>query len=297
LSQGAPAHLWRFDLDPERLALSRAEAAALGARHEVAPGLYREAAPYPAGRAAYGVGGGELLGAGQPAALGELLPAGTPVHVLRAPWKVAGNPLELLEQIPGGYRIGPRKCGHVLYATEGAWYLVREAQPTRFESPELPHRTSTSTSSQLARAVVNLVARPGERLLDPLCGSGVILVEGARVGCEVTGSDRNAKLVWWSRRNLRAVGLSGEVSEEDLFAREPGGHDALVADLPYGRRLEPADLAPYATALPRLARRWALIVHHDLRPALAAAGHPPRLTLEVPKPTFVRYVHVGGEPL
>ncbi|HBP19886.1 MAG TPA: hypothetical protein DEA08_19110 [Planctomycetes bacterium] len=297
MSEGAPAHLWRFDLDPERRALARAEAVALGARHEVAPGLYLEPSPCPAGRAAYGVGGGELLGAGQPDALGGLLPAGSQVHVLRAPWKVAGNPLELLARIPGGYRIGPRKCGRVLYATEAGWYLVREAQPTGYESPTLPHRTSTSTSSQLARAVVNLVARPGERLLDPLCGSGVILVEGARIGCAVSGSDQNAKLVWWARRNLRAVGLSGEVEEADAFAREPAGHDALVADLPYGRRLEPADLAPYASALPRLARRWALIVHHDLRPALEVAGHPPRLTLEVPKPTFVRYVHVGGEAL
>lgn len=297
MSEEAPAHLWRFDLDPERLALSRAEAAALGARREVAPGLYREPSPYPAGRAAYGVGGGELLGAGQPQALAGLLEAGSEVHVLRAPWKAPGNPLELLGRIGGGYRIGRRSCGHVLYATELAWYLVREAQPTSYASPELPHRTSTSTSSQLARAVVNLVARPGERLLDPLCGSGVCLVEGAQIGCEVSGSDRNGKLVWWARRNLRALGLSGEVAAQDAFARAPGGHDALVADLPYGRRLEPAALAPYAAALPRLARRWALIAHHDLRPALASAGHPPRLTLEVPKPTFVRYVHVGGEAL
>lgn len=202
----------------------------------------------------------------------------------------------MLRRLGDRLRPLPRACGLELYATTERWYLVRaEPGPQAFVAPALPFRSSTSTSSQLARAVVNLVCRPGEQALDPVCGTGVLLVEAARIGAIVRGGDTNPKAVAAARQNLETVGVrDAAVREADALA-EPTGPpaDALVADLPYGRRLVEHDLEPFAAALPRLARRWALVSHVDLEPALRAAGHPPRLRIAVPKPTFTRWVFVG----
>ena len=102
-----------------------------------------------------------------------------------------------------------------------------------------------------------------------------------------------------ARTTLARIGWpdeqSGATSADDALATGAPPADALVGDLPYGRRLEPSALASFAEALPKRARRWALVAHVDLTGPLTAAGHPPRQVLEVPKPTFIRYVMVGGD--
>ncbi|MGE0707892.1 MAG: TRM11 family methyltransferase [Planctomycetota bacterium] len=289
-------HLWRFDWDHRTLALAQAEARALAVGRLFAPGLYLGELPFEPGRAAFGAGGGEVIARGAPEDL--VLPEpGLRAHVVRGPWKVSGNPVDLLARIPGAPRIAPRACGIEVLCAEPEWLVVRApGAPPAFSAPTLPHRSSTSTSSQLARAVVNLVARPGQRVLDPLCGTGVLLVEAARLGCVVSGSDRNPRGVVQARANLAALELPGEVRIVDALELAPSGADALVADLPYGRRLAPAALEPLLWVLPTLAPRWALISHLDLSEALAACGHEAREVIEVPKTTFVRRVFVGGPP-
>lgn len=295
---GPALSLWRLDRTPRRSELVRAEARALGLGDEVAPGLYLARRAYVPGRAAFGCGGGTLLGSGPPEAIA--LPAGgRRVHVVRGPWKVPGNPAELLRRLGSEVRPAPRGCPLELYAAPGRWFLVRAASPAApaYAPPRLLHRTSSSLEGRVARAVVNLVARPGERVIDPVCGTGVLLVEAARIGCRAQGSDLNAKACHAARANLAALGLKAEVRVRDALALAPEEPpcDALVGDLPYGLRLEAGSLEAFARALPRLAGRWALVAHRDLSEAFAAAGHPLRAVVPVPKPTFVRYVHLGGE--
>lgn len=278
-------------------ALATAEAAALGARPGPAPALFWTDALPGAGRAAFVLGGGEVVAEG---------PVGGPVspkvedavevNVPRGPWK-SGSPLNALGQL--GWRARyrpPNRPGpaYALYTTDAGWWLVRTPGPLQWTEPPLAYRTSTSVPSRLARAVVNLVARPGERVLDPVCGTGVLLVEAARLGCVVEGGDVSEKAVFWARGNLEALGLPGRVELQDALARRGEPADALVGDLPYGKRLAVQDLRPFAEALPRLARRWGLVAHEDLSPLLEAAGHRPHTVLRVPKSAFTRYVHVGG---
>lgn len=287
-------HLWRVDWQPRLQAIATAEARALGAGELVAPGLFLSEVPYPQGRIAYGIGGGRILAQGAPETFQT--PPGEPVHVVKAPCKQSGSPLEFLARLPGRPSFANRGARLELYCPEGDWYLVEHVPAAAYVPPELPRRTSTSLPSRLARAVVNLVARPAERVLDPLCGTGVLLVEAAQVGCEVEGSDLTWKAVRWGRENLAALELPGQLRRADALTLTPQDPlpEALVADLPYGRRLEPVDLAPFLERLPRLARRWALVAHADLSEALRAAGHEVRGHVVVPKSTFARHVFVGG---
>lgn len=297
--------LLRVDHEEPTQALAAAEALALGARPGPGPALFWADALPAAGRAAFVLTGGEVVAEGP--AGGPVRPAlghVAEVQVPRGPWKVGGSsPLDLLAQM--GWRaryLPPNHPGpsHALYPTAEGWWVVRGPGSLRWTAPALVYRTSTSLPSRVARAVVNLVARPGERVLDPVCGTGVLLVEAARLGCRVSGGDTSVKAVGCARHNLRALGLAGAmeaVEVRDALVARPGGFDAVIGDLPYGLRLEAQDLGRFAVALPRLARRWALVAHVDLTSVLTAHGYPPARVLRVPKASFARYVHVGGADL
>ena len=98
-----------------------------------------------------------------------------------------------------------------------------------------------STDPLLARALVNIAgARPGATLLDPMCGTGGFLLEGALVGARVVGVDAQAKMVAGTRRNLRELvpEAPGAVCRGDA-TRLPLVDDAVdgaVVDVPYGRQ-------------------------------------------------------------
>lgn len=106
-----------------------------------------------------------------------------------------------------------------------------------------PHSSPVSLEPRLARALVNLTrAAPGERLLDPLCGTGGILLEAAALGLEAWGSDLDPDMVEGARANLAHFGLRGNVFASDvgdaprhLAARGAAPVDAVATDLPYGR--------------------------------------------------------------
>ncbi|WP_123535943.1 methyltransferase domain-containing protein [Halosimplex salinum] len=94
----------------------------------------------------------------------------------------------------------------------------------------------------LARALVNVAgAREGATVVDPMCGTGGLLLEAGLVGARVVGSDAQAKMARGTRANLRdALGADGafDVCRGDV-TRLPLADDcadAAVFDVPYGRQ-------------------------------------------------------------
>jgi len=106
----------------------------------------------------------------------------------------------------------------------------------------------------LARAVANVAgARPGRTVLDPMCGTGGVLVEAGLVGADVVGTDAQRKMVRGTRENLGrylSAGVKG-LPDPGGFAlaradatRLPlcdGAVDAVVFDAPYGRQSKVAN--------------------------------------------------------
>jgi len=93
----------------------------------------------------------------------------------------------------------------------------------------------------LARALVNVAgARPGATLLDPMCGTGGFLLEGALVGARVVGVDAQQKMVRGTRRNLRGLVPDATFAVCRGDARRlplvDAAVDAAVVDVPYGRQ-------------------------------------------------------------
>ncbi|ELY64627.1 methyltransferase domain-containing protein [Natronococcus jeotgali] len=103
----------------------------------------------------------------------------------------------------------------------------------------------------LARAVANVAgARPGATILDPMCGTGGVLVEAGLVGADVVGTDAQAKMVDGARTNLEHFLERDEPSPTGVSrgswhvgrgdaTRLPfadGAVDGVVFDAPYGRQ-------------------------------------------------------------
>ena len=116
----------------------------------------------------------------------------------------------------------------------------------------------------LARAVVNIAgAGPGTRVLDPMCGTGGILVEAGLVGAFVLGIDAQSKMVRGTRQNLAAV-LDAErydvaIGDATAMPIRDGGVDAFAFDAPYGRqsKVEHRDLEGLVNGALRECKRLA----------------------------------------
>lgn len=104
---------------------------------------------------------------------------------------------------------------------------------------ERPYFSPISLHPRYARALVNMtMVRRGERILDPFCGTGGILIEAATIGVRACGSDISPDMVEGCLRNMRHFGLPYDRVEVadigdigDIF----GKVDAVATDPPYGR--------------------------------------------------------------
>jgi tRNA (guanine10-N2)-dimethyltransferase len=105
---------------------------------------------------------------------------------------------------------------------------------------ELPFKQPISLDPVLARAMVNISGVvAGNAVLDPFCGTGVILGEAGTVGARIFGMDFNQAMVKGTATNLEALGLGSfhlvrgdAMRAPEIFGME---FDHVVTDPPYGR--------------------------------------------------------------
>jgi len=90
---------------------------------------------------------------------------------------------------------------------------------------------------KIARCMVNLSrARPGVTFLDPFCGVGGVLLEGAVIGCNIVGIDADRRMLRGARRNLKYFDLNPEgLICGDARNIPFRGIEAIATDPPYGR--------------------------------------------------------------
>lgn len=127
--------------------------------------------------------------------------------------------------------------------TEGTCYFGRLVTETRgFERrapTEKPFFKPGSMSPMLARALTNIAGGYDDAvLLDPLCGTGGVLVEAGLAGARVLGTDSQHEMVEGARRNLREYlddGWNLAVGDAGSMPFISGSVDCAVTDLPYGR--------------------------------------------------------------
>jgi tRNA (guanine10-N2)-dimethyltransferase len=191
----------------------------------------------------------DFLGAGPP----DRLPF-TAAEVIRGTYavRVAGAAAELRQglhrlvwQALPEPHVALRDPDTELYAfvlPEGVWWgrLRQRVSDSAFAArltQRRPFFRSYGMQPRKARCLVNLSGvQPGERLLDPCCGTGSYLIEAALMGVEAYGSDIDPRAVAGARANLEALGLAAHLRQLDGRALETWGltFEAIVSDLPYG---------------------------------------------------------------
>jgi tRNA (guanine10-N2)-dimethyltransferase len=161
------------------------------------------------------------------------------------------------------------------------WLAAESRRDFAARAPtEKPFFQPGSMDPLLARAVANIAgARPGRTILDPMCGTGGVLVEAGLVGARVVGADAQGKMVRGARENLAEYGAAFDLFRGDAtrIPLRDGAVDGVVFDAPYGRqsKIEGNLESLVAGALSearRLAPRAVVIADRPWDEAAEAAG-------------------------
>jgi len=98
-----------------------------------------------------------------------------------------------------------------------------------------PFFSPISIHPRISRSMVNLSnSTKGDRVIDPFCGTGGILIEIADMQIEAIGIDILGKMVENSVGNLKHYGLKGMVVKGDVDNIKNYDFKAIVTDPPYG---------------------------------------------------------------
>lgn len=98
---------------------------------------------------------------------------------------------------------------------------------------------------KLAQIIINLTnPGPGQILLDPFCGTGVVLQEALLMGYEVYGTDIDKRMIEYSAKNLKwlstqhsALGTQYSVEVGDATSHQWDNFDAVAGETYLGKPL------------------------------------------------------------
>ena len=208
-----------------------------------------------------------------------------------------------------GYEVDLETPDHELRAlfTEGGcalgWVEIRTDRGFESRRPtDRPFFQPGSMDPMLARALVNVAgARPGATVLDPMCGTGGLLLEAGLVGARVLGVDAQWKMVRGADENLGRYLDGGFATVRGDATRLPvcdGTADAVVFDAPYGKQSKVVgDLAALVSGAlgeaRRVAPRAVLVADRPWTDAAREAGWDVESTIErrVHR-SLVRHIHL-----
>ena len=128
------------------------------------------------------------------------------------------------------YRVYLSNKAHVgilLHATDRKQFLKRRPDLKPFFRPG-------ALLPRLARSLVNIALKDG-LLLDPMCGTGTIIIEAGLMGLDFLGIEAYSNIAHGCKVNLRHYGLPSNVLIGDArnLPIKDESVDAIVTDFPY----------------------------------------------------------------
>ncbi len=149
-----------------------------------------------------------------------------------------------------------------------------------------PHKYSSSLGLFLAKTLVNIAGEGdlGKRLIDPCCGIGTVLLEGAYAGYNIKGREINKKVAMGAQKNLAYFNYEIEVVNGDI-ADEEEYYDVDILDLPYDNLCK-SDETIQKNILEngkRIAKKQIVVSSKDIRSDLELAGIKVKEVCEVRK--------------
>jgi len=295
--------------DDRERELAFAEALALTGGRQCAARVIESGRRINPGRTGYVACGIELLAAGKDVAelcrktaAMRLISDKFAVEVLRVPRGLKVRRHETASALGSVIRgrpnlDHPRERFLAIATPEGMWFGRRldATAPDWRRLVRKPHGFSSALPSQAARAICNLVIRGGERVVDPCCGSGTLLIHAAALGARVAGFDINKKMVGTTNLNLKHFGLAPAARLGDA-AEISGDYEVALANLPYGHMSPVTDkkARQMVTNIVKLAPRGVIISIRDVSEAVRAGGARVEQLVRLPKQALTRLILVYG---
>jgi tRNA (guanine10-N2)-dimethyltransferase len=121
------------------------------------------------------------------------------------------------------------------------WLAVESRRGFGARAPtKKPFFQPGSMGPLLARALVTIAgARPDATIVDPMCGTGGLLVEAGLVGADVVGIDAQSKMARGARENFVHYldgGFATMQGDATHLPLRDDAADVVVFDAPYGRQ-------------------------------------------------------------
>lgn len=160
--------------------------------------------------------------------------------------------------------------------------LLVELDRKAFDARAVKHRAHVAPVSlhpRYARTLVNLARiRAGQRVADPFCGTGGLVIEAGLVGARVLASDLDPRMAEGTRETLATMGVKEAVVETRDVGELPQFSgtklDVVISDPPYGK-----SSTTNREPMRELYERFLASAHEALRPG-------GRLAVIFPSPTL-----------
>ena len=155
-----------------------------------------------------------------------------------------------------------------------------------------PFQYSSALPPRVARALVNLVAVPGDKLIDPCCGVGTALVEASEIGIEAFGWETNPVVAEHAAANICHHNQGASIVVGDGRKARGRWHGAVL-DLPYGQQSVKVDsvCAGLVECTGEVADLIAVVALDDLTGLLESLSFNLLGVAELRKNKLVRRVH------
>lgn len=303
-----------YNRAPAFAELARAELSRLADGEFPESGVFLTRSPLHWGNTAYGVAGGRQLAFG--------IDVDTTCQELRAQAIVAPRMSIRVRRIPAAIRGAQSAKKAIVDCIDGAvdfaepqlrLLLIRSKLGYRvllededglddrrqdwLQVAHKPNNVPVAMPVRIARAAINMTARPGDTVFDPFCGSGTIPLVASFAGFRALGSDISFKRLVDSRVN------AAHFSKHLVHDFEPVRGDAtktkqtadcIVTNPPYGAysHLVEGGMQTVLANLKNLAERVTLVTTEKLEPLLLEEGYDIREVVCTEPDRCLRYIYL-----
>lgn len=158
-----------------------------------------------------------------------------------------------------------------------------------------PYSYSNSLSLRVARALVNIAVGDNidQKLIDPCCGVGTVVIEALSMGIDVCGWELNKHIAKNAERNLEFFGYENVITHgnmisiRDLF-------DTAIIDMPYGlfTPITRSEQVSIIKASRTITKRLIIVTFEDMSRIIEESGFKIIDTAHVAKGKFKRYISI-----
>lgn len=205
--------------------------------------------------------------------------------------------------IAGSVNMQKPKVIFAITQIDNVWYFgIYHDDVVWSQHYEKPHSYSHSLNIRDARTIVNIAIgnETQQRVIDPCCGVGTVVLEALSMGIDIEGYDINRDVSYQARLNLEHYGYDPLLIQKRDMRMLDKIYDVVIMDIPYGvySPFTHSQQRELIHAASQLAPCLLLVSHIQMNRDLMNEGYHIVDQARIQKGNFERYMtlcELGGE--